>query len=143
MAKINRDALIGTWRLVEYSIPDKSGAGDKYYPLGSDATGFLMYTPDGFVSAQMMAAGRPIYKSGRLHSGTAEEMAAAAKGYLAYAGHFEVDEESGTLIHHMEVSMNPTWLGQAQERFLRLEDDTITITAPGNNAVLIWRRAQL
>ncbi|MET3320309.1 UNVERIFIED_ORG: hypothetical protein ABIC97_003409 [Peribacillus simplex] len=29
-----------------------------------------------------------------LHSGTLEEMATAAHGYLAYSGQFEVDEEN-------------------------------------------------
>ena len=46
-------------------------------------------------------------------------MAAAAHGYLAYSGRFEVDEEKQELTHHMEVSMNPTWLGQSQPRIAK------------------------
>ncbi len=142
MPKGLRDALVGAWKLIEYYIPDKTNDGAKFYPMGDDATGFLTYTPDGYVSAHMMSSGRPAYKSGRLHTGTIEEMAQAAKGYMAYAGQYEVHEEAGTLIHHMEVSMNPTWLGQAQERHVRLEGDTITITSPANSAVLVWKRAE-
>ncbi len=142
MGKSFREALIGAWKLAEYSIPDNLNKGEKYYPLGKDATGFILYTPDGYVSAQMMASGRPSYASGRLHTGTAEEMAKAAKGYMAYSGRYEIDEKTNTLTHHMDVSMNPTWLGQAQERFVKLEDDTITITASANNAVLVWKRAE-
>ena len=48
-------------------------------------------------------------------------MAAAAHGYMAYAGRYEIvslDPETGdvTVRHSMNVSMNPTWLGQSQER---------------------------
>jgi hypothetical protein len=142
MGKSFHETLVGAWKLQEYYLSDKKNSGEKYYPMGKDATGFLMYTPDGYVSAQMMASGRPVYANGHLHSGSAEEMAKAAKGYLAYAGQCEVDEETHTLIHHMEVSMNPTWLGQAQERYLSLEGDTITITAAANDAVLVWKRAE-
>ena len=143
MSKSFRETLVGTWKLVEYSIEDKNKKGDKFYPLGKEVTGFLMYTPDGYVSAQMMEAGRPVYASGRLHTGTIDEMARAAKGYMAYAGHYEIDEESNTLYHHMEVSMNPTWLGQKQERIVKLDGDTITITNSNNNAVLVWKRAEI
>lgn len=142
MSKSFRETLIGAWKLVEYSIEDKSNPGGKFYPLGKEATGFILYTPDGYMSAQMMAAGRPVYADGRLHTGSIDEMAAAAKGYMAYSGPFEIEEETNILYHHMEVSMNPTWLGQKQKRFVKLEGDTITITNSANNAVLIWKRGE-
>lgn len=141
MGKINLEEIIGAWRLCEYSLEDKSNFGKRFYPLGEDATGFLMYTPDGYVSAHLMASGRPSYASGRLHTGSTEEMAQAAKGYMAYAGKFEIDPHSGVLIHHLEVSMNPTWLGQAQERIATISENRLIITAPANNALLIWERA--
>ena len=142
MSKNLQKSIVGAWKLVEYSIPDKQNTGEKYYPMGKDVTGFILYTPDGYMSAQMMASGRPAYASGRLHTGTIEEMAKAAKGYMAYSGQYEIDEEAGTLTHHMEVSMNPTWEGQAQKRYVTLQEDTITITAPANNAILVWKRAE-
>jgi len=142
MSKSFKETLIGAWKLVEYSMEDKENPGEKFYPLGEDATGFIVYTPDGYMSAQMMAAGRPEYAGGRLHTGTLQEMAAAAKGYLAYSGPYEVEEETHTLYHHMAVSMNPTWLGQTQKRFVKLEGDTITITNSSNNAILVWKRAE-
>ncbi|WP_026573059.1 lipocalin-like domain-containing protein [Bacillus sp. UNC438CL73TsuS30] len=125
MAKTFREKVIGTWSLVSYQTTDRSGK--VIYPLGKDAKGFIMYNPDGYMSAQIMAPGRSAYKSGDLHTGTKEEMAEAAHGYLAYSGHFEVDEEKQELTHHMDVSMNPTWLGQSQPRIAKLNDDTVVI----------------
>lgn len=126
MAKSLLDQVIGTWSLVSYQTTDKEG--NVVYPLGEDAKGFIMYNPDGFMSAQLMATkGRPAYKSGDLHTGTPEEMAAAAHGYIAYSGRFEIDEENQQLTHHMDVSMNPTWEGQAQPRIANIEGETIVI----------------
>src|SRR4051812_46886890 len=89
------EQVIGTWKLVSYETQDADG--NVIYPLGEDAKGFIMYNPDGYMSAQIMALGRPAYESENLHTGTMEEMAAAAHGYLAYSGRFEVDEKNNTL----------------------------------------------
>lgn len=48
--------LVGTWEMVEYYLEKD---GERVYPLGEDCKGFLMYTPDGYVSAQQMATGVP------------------------------------------------------------------------------------
>lgn len=73
MEKSMRDQVVGTWSLVSYETQDADG--HVIYPLGKDAKGFIMYNPDGYMSAQLMASGRPAYQSGDLHSGTLEEMA--------------------------------------------------------------------
>ncbi|MFC0138205.1 hypothetical protein CD127_01115 [Staphylococcus petrasii] len=136
-----KDQLIGTWKLVRYQDEDKDG--NIFYPLGEDATGFIMYNPDGYMSAQLMQQGRQAYASGDLHTGTKDEMAEAAHGYVAYAGRFELDEENSTIYHTMEVSMNPTWLGDTQPREFKLEGDTLSIVN-GNvpNQKLVWQRVK-
>ena len=91
-----------------------------------------MYNPDGYMSAQLMQQGRPAYASGDLHTGTKDEMAEAAHGYLAYAGKYELDEENQTVYHTMNVSMNPTWLGDTQPRVFKLDGNTLSIEN-GNN----------
>src|ERR1700741_4331143 len=120
-----REKVVGVWSLVSYQSQDEEG--NVIYPLGKDATGFIMYHPEGYMSAQLMRQGRPSYASGDLHEGTKEEMAIAAFGYLAYAGKYEVNEETNTFTHHMEVSMNPTWLGQQQPRVGSIEGDLLSI----------------
>ncbi|MGW6299782.1 lipocalin-like domain-containing protein [Peribacillus butanolivorans] len=139
MEKSMRDQVVGTWSLVSYETQDADG--HVIYPLGKDAKGFIMYNPDGFMSAQLMASGRPAYQSGDLHTGTLEEMATAAHGYLAYSGQFEVDEENHQLIHHMDVSLNPTWLNQAQPRIAKIEGDQVVIfNGLHPEDKLIWKR---
>ena len=67
-------------------------------------------------------------------------MADDANSYMAYSGSFEVDEATQTLTHHMDVSLNPTWLGQAQERFVKMDGNKVVIAAYINTALLTWRK---
>jgi hypothetical protein len=136
-----KDKAIGVWSLVSYQAQDENG--NIIYPLGKDATGFIMYHPDGYMSAQLMKQGRPAYASGDLHEGTKEEMSEAALGYLAYCGKYEIDEETSTLTHHMEVSMNPTWLGQKQPRVASIEGDILSIyNGLHPDQKLIWKKVK-
>jgi hypothetical protein len=63
--------------------------------LGPDALGLIMYTTDGYMSAQLMRRDRPAFDRPESDGGTPEQSAAAAAGYLAYSGPFEVDESTG------------------------------------------------
>ena len=134
-----KEQIVGVWSLV--SFVDQNQNGNTFYPLGEDAMGFIMYHPEGYMSAQLMKQGRAPYQSEDMIKGTTEEMAGAAHGYMAYAGKYDVNEEERTLIHHMEVSMNSTWLGQQQPRIASIEGDILTIhhgLIP--NIKLIWKR---
>jgi len=137
-----KEQIVGVWSLV--SFQDRDQNGKTFYPLGEDATGFIMFHPEGYMSAQLMQQGRAPYQSGDTLKGTTEEMAEAAHGYLAYAGKYDVDEEERTLTHHMEVSMNPTWLGQQQPRIAVIEGDILTIHNGLNpNQKLVWKRSKV
>lgn len=136
-----KEQIIGVWSLVSFQDLDQNG--NTFYPLGEDATGFIIYHPEGYMSAQLMKQGRVAYQSGHMFNGTTEEMAEAANGYLAYAGKFDVNEAESTLIHHMEVSMNPTWEAQKQPRIASIVGDLLTIHYDLNpNQKLVWKRVK-
>ncbi|KAG8152840.1 lipocalin-like domain-containing protein [Burkholderia catarinensis] len=142
-----REQLVGAWRLVSYEIRPRDG-GTVTYPLGRDVRGWILYTPDGYMSAQLMAAGRPPYADSSLHGGTDDERAAAARGYIAYSGPFCVADD-GTLTHEMDVSLYPNWIGNVQQRAVMLDGDRLQLgtVAPMRidgrevDAVLLWARA--
>ncbi|MFF0464557.1 lipocalin-like domain-containing protein [Streptomyces mexicanus] len=140
-----RDQILGAWRLESYT--SREASGEVRTPLGPDADGFIIYTPDGYMSAQMMAQGRPTYASGDWLNGAHDELSAAAGGYLAYSGPFSVDEENRTLQHHIVVSLFPNWLDDTQVRRARLEGDLLTLSpvdGPGSRVhTIVWRRASL
>lgn len=142
-----RSQLIGAWTLVSYESRRTDGTG-VLYPLGPDAEGIIMYTPDGFMSAQIMRPGRPNFHQADVHQADTAEFAAAAEGYLAYSGPYTVSDE-GIVNHHVSVSLFPNWIGGIQARVAtvdgtRLElgpPEPILIDGEQRTAHLIWSRA--
>jgi hypothetical protein len=141
-----RNEVLGTWELVYYTEQDDQG-GPVTYPLGPDALGLIIYTPDGYMSAQLMRRGRPDFDRPDTSGGTTEQAAAAAFGYLAYSGPFEVDEKTGILHHEVKVSLLPNWLNHPQLRQSKLDGNHLTLSATtfadGAKTVstLLWKRA--
>ncbi len=72
--------LVGVWRLVSYTDEEK-GREDSF-PFGPEPEGFLIYTPGGFVSAQLMKPGRYLFQSHDWRAGTPDEYQQAGIGYI-------------------------------------------------------------
>jgi hypothetical protein len=106
MPKTLREQLIGAWKLVSYVEQSLDGSAP-IYPMGEAPQGIIMYTPDGYVSAQLMRPGRRNFASGDWFRGSLEEIEEEASGYIAYSGPFHTDEAKGTLTHSMFVSLFP------------------------------------
>ncbi len=71
-SRLLRETLIGAWWLVSSVETDiKTGAVD--CPLGDKPEGLILYTPDGYMSAQLSAADRPNFTSGDMYKGKPEE----------------------------------------------------------------------
>lgn len=135
--------LIGTWRLVRWENRDADGTIT--YPYGRDAQGYIMYNPDGYMSVIITTPGRPPFGAGDIGGGTDEELIRAARTCIAYCGRHEV--RPGHVVHYVENSLFPNWVGTTQERFLEIEGSTLTLsTAPvlyagqERRAHLVWQR---
>jgi hypothetical protein len=111
--------------------------------------GIIMYTPDGFMSAQLCPPNRRPFVSGDWFKGTPEEYEAEASSYIAYTGPFHVDEEKKTLTHSMFISLFPNWIGQTQPRVVRIDGDFLNLSTASPiqsagkavNSYLQWKRA--
>jgi hypothetical protein len=143
-----RETLIGAWRLVSSVETDiKTGAVDR--PLGDKPEGLILYTPDGYMSAQLCAADRPNFESGDMYKGKPEEYVAAGFSYLAYSGPYYVDEASRIVEHEMFVSLFPNWKGQRQARIVKLDEKDLHLSTDRplmfngslRMAAITWRRA--
>jgi len=137
--------FIGTWKLVTSEF--RTSDGKVSYPLGEKAVGILMYDSGGRMAVQLMRQDRPRFASGDMRGGTPEEAKIAADGYVAYFGTYEVDDRKGTVVHHVEASLFPNWMGQDQVRFFEFSSDLLTLkTLPilsgGQEitGVLVWKR---
>jgi hypothetical protein len=138
-----RSALEGAWRLVSWE--NRAADGQVTYPMGTDALGYLLYTADGRFSVTISRRGRAGFAAGDLLSGTTEEQARAVEGFVAYAGRYSFDGDR--VIHHVELSLFPNWVGSDQERWVELAEDRLTLSASplllaGTQQVphLVWER---
>ncbi|KUL91545.1 hypothetical protein ZTR_01579 [Talaromyces verruculosus] len=125
-----RKSLVGTWKLVSYTSKPARKDGPIEYPLGKDARGYIIYTADGYMSAQIMRPGSKPYSTMDDPFAIADDEAAdAARHYLAYTGPFEVIEHEGKVAvkHHTNLALVPNWAGNHQLRFCELEGNELVL----------------
>jgi len=132
--------LVGMWRLVSYETTERDGRRGKPY---GDAVGRLEYDDHGNMAGQVMRPGRARVELGE---GGAQQVRAAYLGYIAYFGRYEVADDGATVVHHVEGSLNPAWVGGQQVRMLRFDGDRLVLSADVVKAgdtvthVLTWEK---
>lgn len=140
---MRKQDLVGAWREVGREFVGAGGGVTPDIPRTSQ----IMYTPDGYMGVVNTPTGRkPVSGEApnmNLDNATAAERAEAARGVVAYAGHYEVD---GDIVkHHLFTSLNPNLAGTTQLRRATLEGDDLTLsTLPGADGSFFrirWRRA--
>ena len=136
---VEANDLFGAWHLVSWSLVYADGRPPEH-PLGADATGILMYTSDGHVSALLMRKARPAAAPAN-----PVEAAAAYADSFAYSGRYTVRDR--TAYHAIEVSTNPALVGVTSTRHIDMADGRLTLSGPDFAAGsprtqrIEWRRA--
>lgn len=143
--------LLGSWRLERWEITYSDGRPSTL-PFGPEATGLIVYTHDGHMSACIARAGRAALSGQSTRTVPAEEQLAAFESYFHYAGRYHTREHEGRaqVVHEVGHALNPNFVGSRQVRDMTLEGaDRLTLSAsdplPGKPGVmrhhrLIWRR---
>ncbi|WP_264071856.1 lipocalin-like domain-containing protein [Mycolicibacterium komossense] len=125
-----RNAILGTWELESFVARD-AATGDLRHPLGERPRGLILYTEDGFMSAQLAP-----------QADADTEISA----YIAYSGPFHLDEQSSSVRHDMQMATMPELLHQPQIRQVHLEAGLLILSASTTEAdrttvsTLTWRR---
>lgn len=120
------DWLPGTWKLIAWRRIAEDGTVK--YPLGADARGQLVYTPNGYMAVQIMGANRSTLVTDDPLGGDVTARAAAYSAYLAYFGTYEVQGES--IVHRIDGSLFPNWCGEEQVRPFTAERGELTLRTP-------------
>jgi hypothetical protein len=122
-----REAILGTWELTSFVASDDT-TGQQRRPLGAAPRGLILYTADGFMSAQLARAD--------------------LTEYVAYGGRFTIDERTSILHHQVTMSTMPELLAQPQFRLAAVDGNHLTLSATTagadgttTHARLVWRRA--
>jgi len=111
--------LVGVWRLRRYWT--RYDDDPPIYPLGEDALGCIMYTPDGFMSGTMQRAGVARFRTADRLAASGDEKANAFDAYVTYCGRYRIDGD--VAYHRIELSLLPNWIGEEQARRIEWEDD--------------------
>lgn len=116
--------FVGAWRLISVETRKEDGS---LFRRG-ERTGYLIYSPEGYMSVSFMKEGRSPFASADIRGGTLHEKLEAFDGYVSYCGRFEV--KGDRVIHDIEVSLFPNWVGERQERFYKFDGDRLTLCTP-------------
>jgi hypothetical protein len=135
-----RNRILGAWTLVE--CVELHSDGSRTYPLGDDATGQLLYTPDGHVAAQLCSGSRQNFASNDWREAGTEEAARAFREYFGYFGTFSIDVSRELIAHHVEASLFPNLTGGDQLRHYRFEEERLILDADTawGQIRIVWRR---
>lgn len=145
--------LLGTWTLVRWEIAYGDGRPTTL-PYGADASGFILYTADGHMSACIARAGRARLSSDSVRSAPVPERLAAFESYFQYAGPYVLRREPGLptgmqVVHHVTMSLNPNFVGSEQVRNVEFDaarrltlsaSDTVPGSEVARHHRLTWQR---
>lgn len=139
-----KNEIIGTWRLLSYIEVPLSGSDSKF-PLGKSPKGYLLFTPDGYMSVQIM---HNYDKKEQMALLNYEDIHIENHRYIAFAGQYTVDNDIANVVYHIETSLNPKWVKKKQVRKLDFEGNVLyqktvePILSNGEkvHAYLTWQR---
>jgi hypothetical protein len=142
---MNAASLVGTWALESWELTDSKGVVD--HPFGKKPVGYLMYSPEGYMSVALMAAGREPFAATDIFGGSPAEKSAAIETYISYSGRYEI--QGDVVRHNVEVSLFPNWIKSTLERTIDLQGDTLRLTTQPDvfkgttqTASLVWKRVR-
>jgi hypothetical protein len=116
-----REQFVGAWKLVSTEETLKDGSSRPYPDVGPHGMGYLIYTADGHMCAELTGADRPKWKV----LPTPAQKIAAMDTFSAYCGRFEVDEMNHIMWHCPDLALNPNFVGTKQRRPYRFETNRL------------------
>ena len=113
-AQGRQSPLVGTWRFVEITDTDSTGAPIHYF--SEKPCGYIIYTMTGQVSVHIARCETPDISP--------PELAATYNGYF---GTYTVNEARGLVTHQVEGGSAPEYIGTPQQRPFKVTGDTLIL----------------
>ena len=139
--KTSDNKFIGTWYLVEWTAGLKNG--ETIFPFGEDAKGRITYDENGNMAVQIMKNNIPEFQSDDPLQAQPDEMTHAYSGFFSYCGHYEINPDLRQVIHQIEISSFPNWVGQNQIRYYEFKDNDLILSTDvigSSRHKLIWKK---
>ncbi len=123
--------IAGTWRLVHCVITNADG--QKEYPFGEDAIGYIYYSGTGVMAVQICRKSR----------GEGKDLPGLKQEYLAYFGRYEIDPEKQVVRHLLEGQLLPGGHPDVLERKYRFDGDLLSLRPVDRiNQEILWQRVR-
>jgi hypothetical protein len=135
------EPFLGSWALV--SLERVLPSGEVSRPLGDSPVGSILYQPDGHMSAQLSVGNPARFVNDDLDQASAEEATQAWRTYLGYWGSFKILVEKGVVVHRVEGSSFPNWIGTEQVRHFHFDGANRLILETQSSSgrhTLVWQR---
>lgn len=120
ISAINKQMIHGAWMLSSYSVEVKSN-GRTFAPMGTQPSGYVIFTPEGRLSFTLAADGRKAAQ-------TNDDRAKLLNSMIAYTGTYQL--EADQWITQVDVAWDPAWVGTQQVRYFKINGDQLTVTTP-------------
>lgn len=128
--------LVGSWRLMSWTLAN--GAPRCSEEEGRVA-GLLVYTRDGYMSAQLGCAEIDV---GDLTGLSPQAVTRRlSRRHFTYYGPYTLDEAAQAVIHHVEGASSAPFVGSDQVRLFEFEgNDRLVLSPQGSSQRLVWLR---
>ena len=121
--------LLGVWKLISWEATRVSN-GDTRLPFGKSLDGRISYDAQGNMSEQVTQIHRQPFVTDFMGGARPDEMQLAFHTYVAYYGKYTFDMKGGMVVHHVEGSLFPNWVGTKQERQFAIEGQRLSLRSP-------------
>ena len=134
---MNASDFVGTYKGKGHEMVDASGKVTHLRDPGSERPARIVYTAEGLVIVVSTPPGRKKLACRHINAASDAELIEAARGVVAYAGHYEVKGDK--VYHHIDVSFFPNWVGGANVRDYRFEGKLLILTTQPDESGAVER----
>ena len=134
------NVLVNDYELLQWSAERKDGS--IFYPYGPNAMGSIKYMENGRMSLHLMQTGRIPLESNVVSMPTVDDAIEVFQNYMGYSGDYSIDSTGTAVIHHIDISSYPNWIGLHQKRYFSFIGDTLKLQTGainGNVHTLFWK----
>ena len=118
--------FVGTYKGKGHEQVDKNGKVTHLRDPDSERPARIVYTKEGLVIVVSTPPDRKRLAAKHINDASDADLLEAARGVVAYAGHYEVKGDK--VYRHIDVSFFPNWVGGANVRNFEFKGKLLILT---------------